>query len=146
MSSKQQIFLTSGVLVLIVLSIGMSFYYTTRANDQIDETKRLVLEGREIGNIRGNATLGAVGDISMIASAGAGLFAKVGFDRAKKSEEIAKETMGAEVQTKNAVKELASVTYENMPQKGNEITDAPSVQLETLNNDAKELADKAAKA
>ena len=57
-----------------------------------------------------------------------------------------KETMAAEVKTKEQVHELARVTYENMPQKGNEITDAPAIKLETLKEDKQEFTDKAAKA
>lgn len=62
MSSKQSVLLTSGVLILVVIGMVMNFYTTSRANDTITEVQRLILEGREIGNVRGNQTLGAVGE------------------------------------------------------------------------------------
>jgi hypothetical protein len=40
----------------------MNFYTTSRANDTVSEVQRLILEGRQIVNIRGNVTLGAVGE------------------------------------------------------------------------------------
>ena len=46
---------------MVILGMVMNFYTTSKANETIDETKRLILEGREIGNKRGNQTLGAVG-------------------------------------------------------------------------------------
>ena len=60
MSSRQQVVLTGGVLILVVFGMIFSYYTLSRANQSIEETKRLILEGREIGNKRGNATLGAV--------------------------------------------------------------------------------------
>ena len=45
--------------------MAMSFYYTSRANETVEEVQRLILEGRQIGNMRGNATLGAVGEAIM---------------------------------------------------------------------------------
>ena len=65
MSDRKQVLLTSGVLILVVLSMAMSFYYTSRANETVEEVQRLILEGRQIGNMRGNATLGAVGEAIM---------------------------------------------------------------------------------
>jgi hypothetical protein len=62
MSSRQQIFLTTGVLILVIIGMVMNFYTTSRANDTITEVQRLIIEGRQIGNQRGNATLGAVGE------------------------------------------------------------------------------------
>lgn len=57
-----------------------------------------------------------------------------------------KEVMAAEVKTKEQISELARVSYENMPNKGNDIVDAPAVKLETLAEDKAEFAEKAAKA
>ena len=48
---------------MVILGMVMNFYTTSKANETIDETKRLILEGREIGNKRGNQTLGAVGQV-----------------------------------------------------------------------------------
>lgn len=62
MSSKQSVLLTSGVLILVIIGMVMNFYTTSRANDTVSEVQRLILEGRQIGNVRGNVTLGAVGE------------------------------------------------------------------------------------
>ena len=81
--------------------------------------------------------------ISGLLGGGAGaLYAKFKGD---KNENKIKETNSAVLQNKENTTELARVTYQHMPQQGNEITDAPSIKLETLKEDAKEFADKAAK-
>ena len=52
--TKQSIYISLGLAIMIMVSIV--FTYTA-----ISEVNRLILEGREIGNKRGNQTLGAVG-------------------------------------------------------------------------------------
>ena len=54
----------------MLISSAVSVFYTKqaneatqRANTAIDEVNRLILEGRQIGNIRGNVTLGAVSEV-----------------------------------------------------------------------------------
>ena len=54
----------------MLISSAISVFYTKqaneatqRANTAIDEVNRLILEGRQIGNIRGNVTLGAVSEV-----------------------------------------------------------------------------------
>ena len=54
--------MTAGVMIMVVLSMAYSWYALSRANDTVTEVQRLILEGREIGNKRGNQTLGAVGE------------------------------------------------------------------------------------
>ena len=62
MSARTNVYLSVGLMILMLLTIGVGGYFIKRANDAVDETKRLILEGREIGNKRGNQTLGAVGE------------------------------------------------------------------------------------
>lgn len=77
---------------------------------------------------------------------GGGVSAAYAKFKSSQNEKANKETMAAEVKTKEQVGELARVTFDNMPQKGNEVTDAPAIKLETLKEDKQETADKAAKA
>jgi len=84
--------------------------------------------------------------MAMVTAAGAGLFAKMKGDQAKKAETIAKDNMGSILDNKEALKELARIMYSMNPEKANQITDAPSIKLETLEKDAAEFRDKAAKA
>lgn len=63
MSAKLNVFLSMGLIILMLLTIGVGGYYIKRANDTVDETKKLILIGQEKGNIRANLTLGAVGDV-----------------------------------------------------------------------------------
>ena len=61
MSSKTQVTLQASILIM-VLAIGIISITTSfRNSDDIAEQKRLTIEGRQIGNQRGNLTLGAVG-------------------------------------------------------------------------------------
>jgi len=60
--------MTSGVLVMVVISIMMSYWAIGRANDGIAENEKniksvreLMIQGRQGANVRGNDTLGAVG-------------------------------------------------------------------------------------
>lgn len=76
--------------------------------------------------------------------AGAGKYAAD--RRTKQLEELHRETMEAELKTKQQLADLARVSFQNMPQKGNEIQDAPSVKLETLNSDIDQFREKVAKA
>jgi len=84
--------------------------------------------------------------MALVTAAGAGLFAKMKGDQAKKAEVIAKDNMGSILDNKEALKELARIMYSMNPEKANQITDAPSIKLETLEKDAAEFRDKAAKA
>jgi len=69
MSTRLNIGLTIGVLIIMLISSAISVFYTKQSNDAtqraniaIDSVNKLILEGRKIGNQRGNLTLGAVGD------------------------------------------------------------------------------------
>jgi len=84
--------------------------------------------------------------MAIVTAAGAGLFAKMKGDQAKKAEAISKDNMGSILDNKEALKELARIMYSMNPEKANQITDAPSIKLETLEKDAAEFRDKAAKA
>jgi len=84
--------------------------------------------------------------MAIVTAAGAGLFAKMKGDQAKKAEGLAKDNMGSILDNKEALKELARIMYSMNPEKANQITDAPSIKLETLEKDAAEFRDKAAKA
>jgi len=84
--------------------------------------------------------------MAMVTAAGAGLFAKMTGDKAKKTEAVSKETMGATLDNKELIKEIARVMYQMNPEKANQITDAPSIKLETLKENTDEFRDKVAKA
>ena len=84
--------------------------------------------------------------MAMVTAAGAGLFAKMTGDKAKKTEAVSKETMGATLDNKELIKEIARVMYQMNPDKANQITDAPSIKLETLKENTDDFRDKVAKA
>jgi len=84
--------------------------------------------------------------MAMVVAAGSGLFAKMAGDKAKKTEAVSKETMGATLDNKELIREVARVMYQMNPDKANQITDAPSIKLETLKEDTEEFRDKVAKA
>ncbi len=63
MSARINIGLTIGVFIIMLISSSISVYYLQSARDQVEETKRLIIEGRQIGNARGNMTLDAVRDV-----------------------------------------------------------------------------------
>jgi len=84
--------------------------------------------------------------MAIVTAAGAALFSKMTGDKAKKTEGVAKETMGATLDNKELIKEVARVMYQMNPEKANQITDAPSIKLETLKEDTDEFRDKVAKA
>ena len=95
-----------------------------------------------------NQTLGGfdIGSImSMVIAAGSGLFAKMGIDKARKVEEISKEQSTQIVQSKQVEQSLAKQVYDNMPDKGASIQDAPEIRLETLADNKEEALKTAAK-
>src|SRR5688572_20975455 len=47
----------------MLVSSAINVYYTKSANDIVEETQRLMLEGRKIANLRGNTTLNAIADV-----------------------------------------------------------------------------------
>jgi hypothetical protein len=63
MSARMNIGLTIGVFIIMLISSSISVYYLMSARDQVEETKRLIIEGRQIGNQRGNMTLDVVRDV-----------------------------------------------------------------------------------
>ena len=84
--------------------------------------------------------------MAMVTAAGAGLFAKMKGDQAKKAEGIAKETMVGTLTSKEQIEQLARAIYQMNPEAANKITDLPAVKLDNLNKDKQEFAEKAAKA
>lgn len=86
--------------------------------------------------------------VAMIVSAGAGAGGgKYAADRRTKSlEELHRETMEAELKSKEQIKELARVTYQLNADKANVINDAPAVKLDNLSQDVDQFREKVAKA
>jgi hypothetical protein len=86
--------------------------------------------------------------IAMILTGGAGAAGgKYAADRkTKRLEELHRETMEAELKTKEQLKELARVTYNMNTDKANQINDAPTVQLDELAKDVDNFREKTAKA
>ena len=87
-----------------------------------------------------------MGILAAVGAAGAYLKGHVAKQKADKAEDLGKEALGSDAQTKSNLAEFARVSYEKMPDGGASINNAPAVKLENLNNDAKEATDKAAKA
>lgn len=80
---------------------------------------------------------------ALIAGGGATAYAR----RRTNSLENDKQLIMAEMmRDKQKLAELARVSYEKMPNKGNEITDAPAVRLQTLNEDIDKFTEKVSKA
>jgi hypothetical protein len=86
--------------------------------------------------------------VGMLISAGGGAAGgKYAADRRTKAlEELHRDTMNAELKTKEQLKELARVTYQLNSEKAATINDAPAIQLENLNHDVDEFREKTAKA
>jgi len=110
----------------------------------IQPAPTVVVPAQQAAPAAGGFDIGSI--LAMVTAAGAGLFAKMKGDQAKKAEVIAKDNMGSILDNKEALKELARIMYSMNPEKANQITDAPSIKLETLEKDAAEFRDKAAKA
>ena len=62
MSARQNVMITTGTMILVIVGMLYSYYGQSISNNNVEEIRRLLLEGRQIGNMRGNATLGAVGE------------------------------------------------------------------------------------
>ena len=86
--------------------------------------------------------------VGMLISAGGGAAGgKYAADRRTKAlEELHRESLAAELKTKEQLKELARVTYTMNADKAAIISDAPAVQLEALNEDVNQFREKVAKA
>lgn len=80
---------------------------------------------------------------ALIAGGGATAYAR---RRTNKLEEDKQLIMAEMMRDKQKLAELARVSYEKMPKQGFEINDAPSVKLETLNNDIEKFTNEVAKA
>jgi len=91
-------------------------------------------------------TSSIMGIIGIVGAAGAYLKGHFADKKAEKAEVITKDSMGSILDNKENLKELARILYQMNPEKANTITDAPSIKLETLEKDAAEFRDKAAKA
>lgn len=73
-------------------------------------------------------------------------YARYNQHKRNQDKEIQREIMSELLREKQEKRELARVAYANMPQQGNEITDAPLVKLEKLDSNIQQFADKVAKA
>jgi|ERR1043165_5079769 hypothetical protein len=83
--------------------------------------------------------------IPIITSAAGIMLAKLHSDKkVTKVADVVRDNTGELVKTKEATKELARVTYNMNPVEAEKITDAPAVKIETLTNEAKDFAAKAA--
>jgi len=79
----------------------------------------------------------------LIAGGGATAYAR----RRTNSLEADKQLIMAEMlKDKQRLAELARVSYEKMPKKGFEINDAPSIKLDTINNEIDKFTEKTAQA
>ncbi len=80
---------------------------------------------------------------ALIAGGGATAYAR----RRTNSLEADKQLIMAEMlKDKQRLAELARVSYEKMPKKGFEINDAPSIKLDTINNEIDKFTEKTAQA
>ena len=82
---------------------------------------------------------------TLLGGAGIG-YGRYNQQKRNQDKEVQRELMAALLQEKQEKRELARVSYAKMPQQGNEIVDAPSIQLQKLDKDIDAFADKVAKA
>jgi len=105
-----------------------------------------VIPQQQQGQGQLDTTTSIMGIIGIVGAAGAYLKGHFADKKAEKAEVITKDSMGSILDNKENLKELARILYQMNPEKANNITDAPSIKLETLEKDAAEFRDKAAKA
>ena len=84
--------------------------------------------------------------IYTILGGGAIGYARYNQTKRNQDKELTRELYAELLREKQEKRELARVSYAKMPQQGNEITDAPSIQLQKLDNDINQFSEKVAKA
>lgn len=77
--------------------------------------------------------------INTLIAGGSGIMAKMGLDKAKKAQGTSQETAQTVVKVVEVQEEGLNLQFENMPQKGNEITNKPIIKQANV----KEIKDKA---
>jgi hypothetical protein len=95
-------------------------------------------------NSLGGFDLGSI--LPTLIAAGSGIFAKMGFDKAKKAEATSQSNAEMYVKQATVQSETLKQVYENMPNKGNEITNKPEIKLDNVENLKSEALKTAAKA
>lgn len=83
--------------------------------------------------------------IYTILGGGAIGYARYNQTKRNQDKEIQREQMAYQLKTMEAQKELARVTYQMNQAQADKITDAPSIKLQTLENEVNEFRDKVAK-
>ena len=73
-------------------------------------------------------------------------YARYNQHKRNQDKEVQRDLMAELLKEKQEKRELARVNYQTMPKQGFEITDAPSIQLQKLDNDIEQFAEKVAKA
>jgi len=67
--------------------------------------------------------------LSMVVAAGSGLFAKMGFDKARKAQDTTQSLAETNVQQATIQQKTLEQVYENMPDKGVSINNKPEIKL-----------------
>jgi len=101
----------------------------------VQQSQNNTLAGLDIGNI-----------LSMVIAGGSGLLAKMGLDKAKKAQDTSQENAAMNVKQGMIQQESLKLQYENMPDKGVNITGKPEIQLTEvakMNDKAVDTATKA---
>jgi len=84
--------------------------------------------------------------IYTILGGGAIGYARYNQTKRNQDKELTRELYAELLREKQEKREMARVQYQHMPLQGNEITDAPSIQLHKLDQDIESFSDKVAKA
>lgn len=82
---------------------------------------------------------------TLLGGAGIG-YGRYNQQKRNQDKEVQRELMAELLREKQEKRELARVSYAQMPNQGNNINDAPSIQLQKLDKDIDQFAEKVAKA
>lgn len=92
-----------------------------------------------------NSQIGIAEIISMIMGGGGIAYGRYTQQKNKENKEVIRDIMAVQLKDMENQRELARVAYTQMPNQGNDIRDAPAVQLEKLDKGIDEFREKTAK-
>ena len=99
--------------------------------------------GQPMGNY--NSQFGIAEIISMVMGGGGIAYGRYTQQKTKENKEVIRDMMAVQLKDMENQRELARVAYTQMPNKGNDISDAPAVQLNELDKGIDTFRDKTAK-
>lgn len=92
-----------------------------------------------------NSQIGIAEIISMIMGGGGIAYGRYTQQKNKENKEVIRDIMAVQLKDMENQRELARVAYTQMPNQGNDIRDAPAVQLSKLDEGINEFREKTAK-